>query len=146
MGALHCDSKVASFVDQAESLDDGPPKVVLVFATPIVPESTDGAFRYVICGDTWDWSHWPARIDSKAIVRHIWQHHRISVPIVPVKRHVLDEIHRCHRFPGEFFPFAPAGYERLEDFSITREESPLARSPDEAELVARHLAECLDPA
>ena len=146
LGMLNPYANVTAFVDEkhlrrGRLIRDA--NVLLVFSSPINQEVDDSPKKYVVCGDDWNWGHWPCRRDVKAIVRYMFRDHVASIPIVPVESGVLSNLREGKSFPQKLIPSHRGSLSRLEDYALTASESVIAKESEEANAVVQYFDEQL---
>jgi integrase len=95
--------------------------------------------RYIIYGDTWDWSHAICRIQLKAMARLVDMIYESPIPLYHVKRDVLEKIRLGKFVPRQFLTGSQLTEPSLEDYAHSKQESAQSKESDELPLVLEYI-------
>jgi hypothetical protein len=113
--------------------------VVLLFVEKIADVDEVGEIwdieRYHICGDGWDWSHYPCRIQLKAMVRMVDQLGHQPVPLFRVSSVALNAVRSGRLVPRSLVNRCLLSNPSLEDYACSRPEHAQAKETEELPVV-----------
>ncbi|HNC22634.1 MAG TPA: hypothetical protein PLU52_00400 [Opitutaceae bacterium] len=95
--------------------------------------------RYHVYGDSWDWSHFPARIQLKAMARVIDHLGHQPIPIYRVKRNELDAVLEGRCVPRPFVNRGLVTSPSLEDYGNSVAEHAQAKETAELPTVVEYV-------
>jgi len=87
--------------------------------------------RYRICGDAWDWTHPPCRIELKAIARQVFLEQRCPVPLHYVEPAMLEKVLEGTWVPHDTLKGCLLTEPSLEDYALSAAESVKAKETAE---------------
>jgi len=95
--------------------------------------------RYHICGDGWDWAHYPCRIQLKALVRVVDQMGHQPVPLFRVSSVELEAVREGRMTPRSLVNRCLLSEPSLEDYSCSRQEHAQAKETEELPAVFEYV-------
>ena len=95
--------------------------------------------RYHVYRDGFDWSHLPSRIELKAIARVVFRGLNAPVPLLVVSPKEMDNILDGRLIPRRFLSGCLVTNPSLEDFALSKAESPVARETEELPAVLDYI-------
>jgi len=91
--------------------------------------------RYHVCGDAWDWSHFPCRIQLKAMVRMVDQLGHQPVPLFRVSSAALEAVLAGRMVPRSLVNRCLLSNPSLEDYACSLPEHAQAKETEELPIV-----------
>lgn len=115
--------------------------LALVFVEQIgtLDEEDDDLCRYRICGDHWDWSYLPARIQLKAMARLVSEEFGSPISLLVVKPDVLEKVRSGQIVPGKVMSRQTLTEPCFEDFALSPTESRQAKDCEELPAVLGYM-------
>ncbi len=95
--------------------------------------------RYHVCGDGWDWSHYPCRIQLKALVRILDQLGHQPVPLFRVSSAELEAVRIGRMIPRSLVNRCLLSEPSLEDYACSLREHAQAKETDELPAVIEYI-------
>lgn len=123
-----------------DSSRTSPQHLALVMVEEIKTLGDKTIERYRICFDEWDWSHYPARLQLKAMARFVHQRWQLPIPMHQVSLSALKTIREGKKVPREELSGCLLTEPSLEDYALSKSESVKARDIDELPEVLEALA------
>ena len=110
--------------------------LALIIVEQIAVLGDDLIHRYHVYRDSWDWSHKPARIQLKAMIRVATDS---PVPLFAVTQSEIEKVLNGELIPHKFVEGCQITDPSLEDYVHTAEESVVAKEIDEIPEVMRYI-------
>lgn len=113
--------------------------LVPVLLEKIAEFGDEEIYRYYIFNDGWDWSYVPTRIQLKAMVRMVFKILRAPSPLFVVSPADLHNVLERKKIPGDMLRGCLLTTPSLEDFTLSRVESGVAKEVEELPEVLRYI-------
>jgi hypothetical protein len=95
--------------------------------------------RYHVYRDGWEWSHLPARIQLKAMIRVVHNSLDTPVPLFIIKPNEMEQILEGELIPKRFIEGCQITSPSLEDYVLTSSESGVATETNEIPDVLKYI-------
>jgi hypothetical protein len=113
--------------------------LALVLVEQIAMLGEENICRYHVYRDGFDWSHLPARLELKAIVRVVFDALHTPVPLFVVSRKEMDDILDGKLIPRRFLNGCQITNPSLEDYALSEVHSHVARETEELPAVLAYI-------
>lgn len=110
-----------------------------ILVEPIGDLGEDTVYRYHVYCDGFDWSHYPSRIELKAIARLSFKAFQCPVPLFEISHEQMDDVLEGKVIPSDFVNGCPLTDPSLEDYALSRQESGVAKETDELDEVLKYI-------
>ncbi len=129
--------RIISPVGKFDLNSDNRQPFTIIFVEKIAELDDEDIFRFYL-DSAWSWSHYPCRIEIKALAKLYWEqaHHPISIHQVPTD--IYYQIENMEMIPYHYLG-ALITNPSLEDYAISREESGIARETEELANVDQYI-------
>jgi hypothetical protein len=113
--------------------------VVLLLVEKIAEFGDKEIQRFRVYHDSWDWGHFPARIQLKAMARVVFLDKETPIPLYRVPYRRLELVRERKAVPRDLLAGSPLTSPSLEDFALSPEESAQSKEAEEIPVVMEYI-------